>query len=72
MALLYNVFLYIPFIERSCLTLPAAYKQGQLLAYRLLCMTVVQRPDLELTEEQLSRFYLALHHGLVTMDDQVS
>ena len=50
--------------------LPAEYKKGRLLAYRLLCMSMLRRPDLEIPMQQLTRFYKVLHRGL-THADQV-
>ena len=51
--------------------LPLLYKQGRLLAYRLLCVLTVRSVDLPPSSDYLSRFYHVLHQGLVN-SDQVS
>lgn len=55
----------------QCLSLPDDYKRGKLLAYQLLCQTVVKRHDVLLSTELLSQFYMCLHTGIGTRD-QVS
>ena len=55
----------------QCLTLPDEFKRGKLLAYQLLCQTVVRRHDVPLPHELLSQFYMCLHAGIGS-NDQVS
>ena len=55
----------------QCLTLPDEFKRGKLLAYQLLCQTVVRRHDVPLPQELLSQFYMCLHAGIGS-NDQVS
>jgi len=52
----------------QALTLPEKYKQGRLLAGQLLCQCVLRRHDFDLDDALLSRFYAALHAGLVHSD----
>lgn len=55
----------------QCLNLPDDYKRGKLLAYQLLCQTMVRRHNVPLSTELLSQFYMCLHTGIGTRD-QVS
>lgn len=62
-----NVILMFSAILQA-LTMSEMYKEGKLLAYRLLVMTTVRPTDIPLPSEQLCRFYRVLHHGLVHAD----
>ncbi|XP_022332235.2 ral GTPase-activating protein subunit alpha-1-like isoform X3 [Crassostrea virginica] len=57
--------------EFECLTLPDEFKRGKLLAYQLLCQTVVRRHDVPLPQELLSQFYMCLHAGIGSNDQEV-
>uniref|UniRef100_A0A8W8IDE3 Rap-GAP domain-containing protein n=1 Tax=Magallana gigas TaxID=29159 RepID=A0A8W8IDE3_MAGGI len=57
--------------EFECLNLPDDYKRGKLLAYQLLCQTVVKRHDVLLSTELLSQFYMCLHTGIGTRDQEI-
>ena len=48
--------------------LPNEFKAGKLLAYKLLCLTIVRRNETELPKELLSLFYLTLRQGLMSYD----
>ncbi|KAJ8308029.1 hypothetical protein KUTeg_012903 [Tegillarca granosa] len=55
----------------ECLSLPDKFKRGKLLAYQLLCQMVVQRHTVPLPSELVSQFYLALHQGVNSGDQDV-
>ena len=55
----------------QAVSLSSDYKAGKLLAYQLLCTMTLRRHDVALPMDHLLRFYIALHHGLVS-EDQVS
>ncbi|XP_062620262.1 ral GTPase-activating protein subunit alpha-1-like [Saccostrea cucullata] len=57
--------------EFECLTLSDDFKKGKLLAYQLLCQTVVRRHDLPLPPELLSQFYMYLHGGIGSTDQEI-
>ncbi len=50
------------------LNLPEKFKQGKLLAYKLLCILMLRRHDLPLHKDYLVHFYYALHHGFMAND----
>ncbi|KAI0212730.1 Ral GTPase-activating protein subunit alpha-1 [Lamellibrachia satsuma] len=60
---------YTPWLFEA-VQLPYMYKQGRLLAYRLLCVLTVRPIDLAPSPDYLSRFYHVLHHGLVNSDQE--
>ncbi|XP_056021439.1 ral GTPase-activating protein subunit alpha-1-like isoform X5 [Ostrea edulis] len=55
----------------ECLTLSDDFKKGKLLAYQLLCQTVVRRHDVSLPDELLSQFYMWLHTGIGSKDQEI-
>ncbi|KAJ8794408.1 hypothetical protein J1605_003175 [Eschrichtius robustus] len=52
-------------------TLPDAYKEGKLQAYKLICAMMTRRQDVLPNSDFLVHFYLIMHLGL-TSEDQVS
>eukprot|EP00069_Balaena_mysticetus_P007216 bmy_05347T0 len=52
-------------------TLPDAYKEGKLQAYKLICAMMTRRQDVLPNSDFLVHFYLVMHLGL-TSEDQVS
>ncbi|XP_033736327.1 ral GTPase-activating protein subunit alpha-1-like isoform X2 [Pecten maximus] len=68
--LLPPIHLYSPWLF-ECLTLSNKYKRGKLLAYQLMCQMVVQRHPVSLPSELVSQFYLALHQGLTSNDQDI-
>ncbi|XP_074642711.1 ral GTPase-activating protein subunit alpha-1-like [Tubulanus polymorphus] len=52
-------------------TMPDKFKEGKLLAFRLLCIMTVRRHEVMLPMEHLSQFYQLLHYGLVNSDQDV-
>lgn len=52
-------------------TLPGAYKEGKLQAYKLICAMMTRRQDVLPNSDFLVHFYLVMHLGL-TSEDQVS
>ncbi|XP_064622191.1 ral GTPase-activating protein subunit alpha-1-like isoform X2 [Lineus longissimus] len=55
----------------KALTLSDKFKKGKLLAYRLLCVMTIRQHDIELPNDHLAQFYRVLHHGLVSLDQDV-
>lgn len=53
----------------QALSLSSDYQGGKLLAYQLLCKVTLRQHDVELPNDHLLRFYMALHHGLVNSDE---
>ena len=41
------------------------YRESKLLACKLMCKCMLRRHDLDIDESLLSRFYAALHSGLL-------
>ncbi|KAK3092349.1 hypothetical protein FSP39_001673 [Pinctada imbricata] len=64
------IFIYAPWLF-ECLTLSNKYKRGKLTAYQLLCQMVVQRHNVMLPSELLSQFYMTLHQGLCSTDQDI-
>ena len=64
------LFYFAPWLF-ECLSLSNKYKRGKLLAYQLLCQMIVQRHDVPLPSEMVSQFYLLLHRGLVSNDQDI-
>ena len=56
------------FFLQQALTLSDEFKEGKLLAYRLLVLTTFRHTDIPLPAEHLCRVYRILHHGLVHAD----
>ena len=48
--------------------LPKEYKEGKLLAYKLLCIIALHRGERELNRDFLILFYLTIKHALSTLD----
>ncbi|XP_078672854.1 ral GTPase-activating protein subunit alpha-1-like isoform X6 [Branchiostoma floridae x Branchiostoma belcheri] len=63
-----NVF--APWLFKA-ISLPNKYKKGQLFAYKLLCRMTIRRHDTELSREHLALFFHALHHGLLSADQDI-
>ncbi|KAK3890821.1 hypothetical protein Pcinc_005247 [Petrolisthes cinctipes] len=68
----------LPLVAPWCfraLSLPSTHHKGKVLAYRLLCVTVVRRHDIQPSREPsrdiLTNFYRVLHQGLVGQDQEV-
>ncbi|GIY68478.1 hypothetical protein CDAR_112172 [Caerostris darwini] len=55
----------------EALNLPDKYKEGKLLAFKLLCMLIVRRHDILLLREYTAHFYYALHYGLMANDQDI-
>ncbi|XP_071516521.1 ral GTPase-activating protein subunit alpha-1 isoform X2 [Panulirus ornatus] len=53
------------------LMLPTPFHRGRTLAYRLLCMMIVRRHDIQPPRDILTHFYRVLHQGLVGQDQEV-
>ncbi|XP_071163693.1 ral GTPase-activating protein subunit alpha-1-like isoform X21 [Mytilus edulis] len=64
------LFYFAPWLF-ECLSLSNKYKRGKLLAYQLLCQMIVQRHDVPVPSEMASQFYLLLHRGLVSNDQDI-
>ncbi|XP_066281375.1 ral GTPase-activating protein subunit alpha-1-like isoform X2 [Branchiostoma lanceolatum] len=61
---------FAPWLFKA-ISLPNKYKKGQLFAYKLLCRTTIRRHDTELSKEHLALFFHALHHGLLSADQDI-
>ncbi|KAF8789181.1 Ral GTPase-activating protein subunit alpha-1 like protein [Argiope bruennichi] len=55
----------------EALNLPDKYKEGKLLAFKLLCILIVRRHDIPLPKEYIAHFYYALHYGLMANDQDI-
>ncbi|GFS68356.1 hypothetical protein NPIL_633392 [Nephila pilipes] len=55
----------------EALNLPEKYKDGKLLAFKLLCLLIVRRHDISLLKEYIAHFYYALHYGLMANDQDI-
>ncbi|KAL3872620.1 hypothetical protein ACJMK2_035835 [Sinanodonta woodiana] len=55
----------------ECLSLSNKYKRGKLLAYQLLCQMMIRPHDVMPSTELLSQFYLVLHQGLLSPEQDV-
>eukprot|EP00058_Branchiostoma_floridae_P024682 XP_002610172.1 hypothetical protein BRAFLDRAFT_121545 [Branchiostoma floridae] len=61
---------FAPWLFKA-ISLPNKYKKGQLFAYKLLCRMTIRRHDTELSREHLALFFHALHHGLLSADQDI-
>ncbi|EHB18832.1 250 kDa substrate of Akt [Heterocephalus glaber] len=52
-------------------TLPNKYKEGKLQAYRLICAMMTRRQDVLPNSDFLVHFYLAMHLGLTSEDQDI-
>ncbi|XP_054712928.1 LOW QUALITY PROTEIN: ral GTPase-activating protein subunit alpha-1-like [Uloborus diversus] len=68
--LLPPLLLVAPWLFQA-LSLPEKYKQGKLLAYKLLCILMLRRHDLPISKDHLVHFYHALHYGLMANDQDI-
>ncbi|CAL1264601.1 unnamed protein product [Larinioides sclopetarius] len=55
----------------EALNLPDKYKEGKLLAFKLLCILIVRRHDISLPKEYIAHFYYAVHYGLMANDQDI-
>ncbi|XP_065749702.1 ral GTPase-activating protein subunit alpha-2 [Phocoena phocoena] len=52
-------------------TLPGAYKEGKLQAYKLICAMMTRRQDVLPNSDFLVHFYLVMHLGLTSEDQDI-
>ncbi|CAG5136421.1 unnamed protein product, partial [Candidula unifasciata] len=52
----------------ECLSLGNKYKRGKLMAYQLICQSMLRRHEVMPSQQLLSQFYLVLHTGLASSD----
>ncbi|XP_059157319.1 ral GTPase-activating protein subunit alpha-1-like isoform X3 [Physella acuta] len=55
----------------ECLNLNNKYKKGKLMAYQLICQSLLRRHEVMPSQQLLSQFYLVLHAGLVSSDQDI-
>ncbi|XP_035826426.1 ral GTPase-activating protein subunit alpha-1 [Aplysia californica] len=55
----------------QCLTLSNKFKHGKLMAYQLICQMMLRRHEVMPSQQLLSHFYLVLHTGLVSADQDI-
>ncbi|KAK3764075.1 hypothetical protein RRG08_046540 [Elysia crispata] len=55
----------------ECLTLGNKYKRGKLIAYQLICQSMLRRHEVMPPHKLISQFYQILHMGLVSSDQDV-
>ncbi|CAG5132354.1 unnamed protein product, partial [Candidula unifasciata] len=58
-------------VSDSCLNLSNKYKRGKLTAYQLICQALLRRHEVMPSQQLLSQFYLVLHTGLVSADQDI-
>ncbi|KAI8784564.1 ral GTPase-activating protein subunit alpha-2 isoform X1, partial [Biomphalaria glabrata] len=55
----------------ECFNLSNRYKRGKLLAYQLICQAMLRRHEVMPSPQLLAQFYLVLHTGLVSPDQDI-
>ncbi|CAL1547567.1 unnamed protein product [Lymnaea stagnalis] len=55
----------------ECLSLNNRYKRGKLMAYQLICQSMLGRHQVMPSQQLLAQFYLVLHTGLVSADQDI-
>ncbi|BFZ11585.1 hypothetical protein BsWGS_14624 [Bradybaena similaris] len=55
----------------ECLSLSNKHKRGKLMAYQLVCQSLLRRHEVMPSQQLLSQFYLVLHTGLASSDQDV-
>ncbi|GFO04867.1 ral GTPase-activating protein subunit alpha-1, partial [Plakobranchus ocellatus] len=55
----------------ECLALGNKYKRGKLIAYQLICQSLLRRHEVMPPQKLISQFYQVLHQGLVSSDQDI-